>query len=40
MIQKGGVLENKGEKKKMRQGVFISFERRIGRVGGTCARKP
>jgi len=44
MLIKGGVLENK---RKMRQGelelflgVSFLWKRIIGRVGGTCGRKP
>jgi hypothetical protein len=40
MIQKGGILENKREKKKMKHGVLNFFERRIRRARGTCDRKP
>jgi hypothetical protein len=40
MVLKGGVLENKrGEEKEIRS-FFFSRERRIGRAGGICCRKP
>jgi hypothetical protein len=35
MVLKGAVMENK-----RRHGVFFVLERRIGRVGRTCAKKP
>jgi hypothetical protein len=41
MVLKGGVLENKrGEEKEIRSFFFFFRERRIGRAGGICCRKP
>jgi hypothetical protein len=42
MVLKGGILENKRRRKRCdRELEFLFFlERRIGKVGGTCNRKP